>query len=403
MFLSRCIFLIAALTITCAGSESQSREGPVVRGTINVVLANQNGIVAVTDSRQSYHASPSGPLQPWPEPAQKLFQLDDHTICTIAGFGSAPAVAFPKFQSSSIGVLKVFRTEMEQAGASLTFDEKLHGIASAFKLQLQVIANLRKTNIPDDYHFQLIMAGYDVDGALKVGTIDLQMTLDPDGLVGLQDVDVWSDSVGNKFEHLVTGHPAAVANAILERPADNDPDSIIRAYGEAKSRDGGASLTIQQLRDLASVLAHRAAVGDITVGGPDQIAVLAGGKIQNLVQPTLPTPDPPSVPYAVMFANKDMNGIELFNFHQPLILIKCEVTNKTSYSLDNKYFYKSTISNSRVTYDGGPVGLDDSDQISNSYLILGPNSRNSFATVLLLRSKFSWKRVIDHSRAMARR
>jgi len=53
-----------------------------LHGTVNIILANRNGIVAVTDSRLSSTASK--PNQPH-YVGQKLFKLDEHTICTIAG------------------------------------------------------------------------------------------------------------------------------------------------------------------------------------------------------------------------------------------------------------------------------------------------------------------------------
>src|ERR1700735_4007457 len=63
--------------------EKDSADDGVSRGTINVVLANQNGIIALTDSMVT-----AGRKQ-LREPAQKLFKLDDRTVCTIAGFLSS--------------------------------------------------------------------------------------------------------------------------------------------------------------------------------------------------------------------------------------------------------------------------------------------------------------------------
>jgi hypothetical protein len=50
-----------------------------LHGTVNIILANKNGLIAVTDSRLS---SPQGLAM---GSAQKLFKLDSKTICTIAG------------------------------------------------------------------------------------------------------------------------------------------------------------------------------------------------------------------------------------------------------------------------------------------------------------------------------
>ncbi len=71
--------LIATLWFVSAALNAQEPKSNSSHGTVNIFLANRNGLVAVTDSRLSnkYGAQGSG---------QKLFQVDDRTICAIAGF-----------------------------------------------------------------------------------------------------------------------------------------------------------------------------------------------------------------------------------------------------------------------------------------------------------------------------
>jgi hypothetical protein len=90
------ILLIASASIPTNAQALNS--GAVLGGTLNVVLANKNGAVVLTDSMLS---DESGPVPiPRPEtPGQKLFQLDDKTICAIAGFASVPRI-FPEFSPS---------------------------------------------------------------------------------------------------------------------------------------------------------------------------------------------------------------------------------------------------------------------------------------------------------------
>jgi hypothetical protein len=66
---------------------------PVVKGTINVVVANDLGIVVLTDSMLSSKVPDDHggwKYRQLPDPGQKLFQIDDQTIVTFAGFASAP-------------------------------------------------------------------------------------------------------------------------------------------------------------------------------------------------------------------------------------------------------------------------------------------------------------------------
>jgi len=48
-------------------------------GTVNILLANKNGLVAVTDSMLTFSNGSHQPI------GRKLFKIDDRTICTIAG------------------------------------------------------------------------------------------------------------------------------------------------------------------------------------------------------------------------------------------------------------------------------------------------------------------------------
>src|ERR1035437_9664398 len=56
------------------GTSAKARIGPT-HGTVNVFLANKNGLVVVTDSLLGNGIIPVGF-------GQKLFQVDDHTICS---------------------------------------------------------------------------------------------------------------------------------------------------------------------------------------------------------------------------------------------------------------------------------------------------------------------------------
>jgi len=58
-------------------------EDLVIHGTVNIALANQSGLILLTDSMIT-----AGDRQ-LSNPGQKLFQLDDRTVCAIAGFVSA--------------------------------------------------------------------------------------------------------------------------------------------------------------------------------------------------------------------------------------------------------------------------------------------------------------------------
>ena len=97
---------------------------PVFTGTVNIVLANANGIVVLTDSNQTGYR-PNGESFTTPVPGQKLFRIDDRTVCTIAGFGSTFLPTFPEFTSSAAGVLDRYAAELRSKGGRHAFHEKL--------------------------------------------------------------------------------------------------------------------------------------------------------------------------------------------------------------------------------------------------------------------------------------
>jgi hypothetical protein len=73
--------VLVGVVLTSSAQTGHPKDIPVAHGTVNVLIGNKNGLVAVTDSRLSSNNVPVGF-------GQKLFQIDDHTILTIAGWYS---------------------------------------------------------------------------------------------------------------------------------------------------------------------------------------------------------------------------------------------------------------------------------------------------------------------------
>jgi 20S proteasome alpha/beta subunit len=75
----RVISLLVILTTPAFASNSRKLQNALSHGTINILLANDNGIVLVTDSRAT--ALDGGHF----DTSVKLFRLDESTVCSIAG------------------------------------------------------------------------------------------------------------------------------------------------------------------------------------------------------------------------------------------------------------------------------------------------------------------------------
>ena len=92
--------LVVLFLIPLVSSAQEARDDDfVVHGTVNIALGNKYGWVVLTDSMVT-----SGDHQ-LPQPAQKLFRLDDETVCAIAGFGSASSPSVPDLNTSSAAII----------------------------------------------------------------------------------------------------------------------------------------------------------------------------------------------------------------------------------------------------------------------------------------------------------
>jgi hypothetical protein len=141
--------LVSAVWVLCLTpafvSVGQSSEDEaVVHGTINVVLGNEHGIVVLTDSRLTN--AQTG--QPLPTPSQKLFRLDDHTVCAIAGFAAAPAASpvsdpVPDLDTSTSAVIHEYIRQSAAQGPQ-SISERVKILALLFEVHLSAIANVRQ-------------------------------------------------------------------------------------------------------------------------------------------------------------------------------------------------------------------------------------------------------------------
>jgi hypothetical protein len=247
----------------------------VFHGTINIVLANRNGIVVLTDSKLT---GPSGPVE---RPGKKLFRVDDRTVCAIAGFIAAPG-PIAQFFTDSGAIIEDYAAQISKK-PPLRFQDKLMSIAMLISHHLSTIATLNKVSgdsVPTkNYRLQLTLAGYDLDGSAKIG----QVSLEPSEEGNFISSDVHQSEsvvVSDRLTYMLAGMPD-VASAILLQPDVESNDPTFQMLADAIHNDGGSSLSLKQLVQVASNLAKRTSAKHAEVGGANQIAVLADGSIQS--------------------------------------------------------------------------------------------------------------------------
>ena len=173
----------------------------VAHGTINVFLANQNGIVVLTDSRLTY----TGSMLTLPNPAQKLFLLDNRTVVTFAGFATQALTMDPDVTNATSEIIQYYAYELysKRENEHPSLKQKLGGLAWILKSQVELIATISNSPQVKSYDLEVTMAGYDVDGLAKIDWVDLGLS---------QAVPYHIVSIGELHEQVVGGSNSPLAS-----------------------------------------------------------------------------------------------------------------------------------------------------------------------------------------------
>lgn len=402
------IVLIASATIP---ANAQSLKNDVVLGgTINLVLANKNGAVVLTDSMLS---DESGPVPvPHPEmPGQKLFQLDDKTVCAIAGFVSVPGL-FPEFSPSVSAVVNTF-SEQSKRYPPQPLRVKLTGLAMLMDRNISAIADLRAAvNKPlraDNYLSTITVVGYDLDGVLKIGQV--QLASDPEDLAAERAVitDIRIIPVSDTLTVGLAGKWKTAAK-LLNDPGSKPNDTTLTRLKASLASDGGASLTLDELHRVAAALASYTSNVDITVGGDNQVAELTQGRATIVEQRQFPAPQKTLVQFSVYNhyraevlttpGEKSDPALALFK-RNPMqnppglsgLYVESGFMNVLQ-PLDDQYFYLSEFDDCVISYKGGPFYFDDNNVTKDTYLFLYPNVNTNDPKVKSLIQNHKWLQVI---------
>ncbi len=383
---------VTALATLCAAERNSSADPPAIRGTINVVLANGNGIVVLTDSRLS-RMTPAGP-QPLPEPGQKLFKLDDSTVCTFAGFAAAPVSAFPELADNSAAILQDIGRHLSTQGPQ-PFHAKFRAVVSLFSLQLDTIANLRHSPHLEDYRVELTVVGYDSDGKGRIGQAYLRVVPDAGfngSMLSVKEVFANESVIGNDLVWTVAGEENA-ARRILNAPFTLSSDPVIATFAKAYSENRGASLSVSQMKDLAESLARYTALARATVGGENQIAVIRNGHLERLQQATFPA-KAPVLHFDLLIRGEIINAGQAVSSPLPSVFVETRLDRIRRVKLDDNFYFATEIVNSTVLYDGGTTRFDSSNKVHDCVLILGSNARRNPDILRHLQADFVWKQII---------
>lgn len=355
---------VVALLLACAPAVAGEEEKDgVVHGTIDVVLANKNGMVVLTDSMLTADG------KQLPAPGKKLFKLDDHSVCAIAGIIATPSGSYRELDLSTVAIIDDYARKVS-TGPPITIAQKLHELTFLLNVNLSAVENVQvasgKAPNPDRYTLQLSVAGYDPDGTLKIGKVTLRSR----NRQGFLDSDIVSGAirtVQDSLEKEFNGMPDK-ADSIMVHPDEVVDDEAVSTYSDSLKRDAGKSLTLEQMIKLAKRLKYYSSLVHPEVGGPDQIATLQGGKITSFSQPAFVN-SAPALKFSLVVASSfSHSGVR---FSGSVIFVRCS-WDFIPLQIDGQFFISNEFRNVLLVYNGGPLHFDATNKIIDSDLLVGP-------------------------------
>jgi hypothetical protein len=150
-------------------------------GTVNVFVANGDSLVAVTDSMITFNAGGHQPV------GIKLYTMDDHTVCAMAGFYSEPGPdEHGRFTALIPDIMRDFiddehRRHISHLPIALRATELQEHFEWRLTSHLQaVLASQPRFDISDpNLILELTMAGFDDNGSLKIAEITVRPAQTP--------------------------------------------------------------------------------------------------------------------------------------------------------------------------------------------------------------------------------
>lgn len=360
----------------------------IFHGSINIVMANPNGIVVLADSMQT-----TGILDNQKQlrrSGRKLFQLDAFTVCAVAGFLSTSTDAVPEFLNNTSVMIEEYKRESSQWDKPLTFHDKMGILSSIFRFFVSGVAEINSDYWQaEKYRVEVFLVGYDVNGKPTIGSFVLNTSKTRDGSV-VTSIDENTETV-IEDNFFYGAHGASdLANGIMDKPLRLRYQPAIRKYMSAKSANTLRQLTVDQMRDLAKILKQQTSRRYKSVGGPDQIAILRSGKVDSVVQPTFQSAALPPYKFnfiAWMLQEPGWVGITpgAVNVYVHNVYIGCnpEVILDTNFFVNNQFRYCS------IVYDGQITRFGADNVVTGSTLIIGPHATDT-GQIKQLQQDFSW-------------
>lgn len=411
-------FLITLFCVVSVGqsvSLAHGSDGPsgVAHGTINVLLGNSHGLVVVTDSRLSDEHG-----RPFARGAQKLFRLDDRTVCSIAGWYSdrGPAIRADIAGAPSYPIELAVPDIMQNITAGLgrggrDIEQELDVVSGLFGSVLSEVAFVDQQlgQRPSSSPFQITIAGYEEDGKLKIATEDLIPEVQDGRLIQYNHsnrsvVDVPGPAGFVARFRGITSAADAIMN--LTDPSISE-DPVLSYFRSVKTGGRLNSLDVTDLKQIAGAIEWRTSEQFVgVVGGLLQTAVLSGGRVSEFDEPVRTTYQ---IPRSVFFEWNGSGTIVDQGHNTPtaiglrlrvpaIVFMRGPTFSNVIQPLDNLILFGATFTHCHLVYLGSPRSVfDRSNTIVDSDLILLPGADPNSNFVQQIKRDFPTLHIVDHT------
>jgi hypothetical protein len=392
----RSLVAVLAYTFLATWCRGQTASG-VTHGTVNIILANANGAVVVTDSRLSSGGHSTGE-------SPKLFQLDETTVCAIAGFYSDPGPKSGGYMPAATTIPFLMALYAARHLENPTIEQKLDAMAEIFQFNLAFVAAAREATLASQdppSPSELTLVSYENKHIVIAGA-----TLTPkiqDGVLAYfvtqrshQNVDLGFVSRIEGISELAdwyVAHPQQLASS---------RDPILRDFGTSMLNKNGTDIDLHFLLQIAKKMEFDTAQKyPAIVGGTLQIAEFENGRIKSFEG--LPTDEKPFASLRVRLSGfRSTNAtVAVAGVKPPAILLfdgGSIVGGKQL--LDNLLIVHTTFEHCHLFYDGSPKTYFASDNVLiDTDLTLGSGVSDESVFVRFLHESYP-DMIIKHASSL---
>ncbi len=350
------------------------------RGTINILLADSKGAVLVTDSRASDLFG-----KKVNDSSQKLFQLDDQTVCSIAGFGYDPG-PHRELSEAAGGVIQAYADGLKESRSSLDFHDKTFALAWELGMRLAGLETAyqyaKNSRAPRTDDMTILFVGFDKGGQLNVEKLAIAVV--PSGAPGSKPQfhgevsQMEFHTVGQAFVALTAGIDDD-AKIRLKHPSVFKNETGLHLYAESLREGKAAQLPIGELEGLARTLELDVADATTVVGGPIQVARLQNKSIALSLPDDLSTSRPPYTNGILVGSGAEGFPFFLAIYTEPhTVFVDFHCVN-SAFRLDEMILLGGRYEGCNFFFDGGEFYRDPTVSVNGGKLILGPHvDRDSY-------------------------